>query len=212
MKELTKTRRLTIASIVFILILIMGFVTFRKPAFVYNLSPEQSLRELNKPTNVVSPEDMMQSVNAKENSAILIDLRNPYQYNRGTLDKAINIPVSDILDEDVISMLDDLQNKGKTVILFAGDQQEANAPWMILNQLGYSNMKVLMGGFNYLSSLKNNQSDTIKATYQTEIPDFDYAALIEQISGGKIKEPQNPQPEAIIPVQRTKRTATAGGC
>jgi len=212
MKELTKTRRLSIATILFILILVVGFITFQKPDFEYKITPEESLSELNNPNNEIAPEAMKKLISNDENSTVLIDLRNPYQYNRGTLEDAINIPVSDILDKDIIAMFDDLQNKGTTVILFATDQQEANAPWMVLRQLGYKNMKVLMGGYNYSAKLKKGGEVSSKTTYLAEKPVMDFASFIENISGSKIKETMANQPEQIITIPRQKKTTTAGGC
>ncbi len=39
-----------------------------------------------------------------------------------------------------------------TVILIAETQSEANGPWMLLKQLGYNNLKVMLGGWNYYAN------------------------------------------------------------
>ena len=59
MKELTKTRRLTISTIVFVFILVIGFLTFRTPNLVYELSPESTIEELFNVENEMIPDEMM---------------------------------------------------------------------------------------------------------------------------------------------------------
>ncbi|MCB2219654.1 MAG: rhodanese-like domain-containing protein [Bacteroidetes bacterium] len=212
MKELTKTRRLTIASVIFVFILVIGFVTFRSPDFVYKLSTKATLEELTNPANIVSPVEAREMINGTKSGAVMIDLRNTYDYNKGTLFGAINIPVSDIMEKEVIEMFDDWQMQSKTVILFAEDQQAANAPWMILRQLGYSNMKVLSGGYAIaMDQYTNGIIDSTDYQYNGERPVMDFAGFIQKMSGGEVVKP-NPGPAQIEPIKRKKKSVTAGGC
>ena len=37
-------------------------------------------------------------------------------------------------------------------ILYGKDQLETNSPWMLLCQLGFDNIKVLFGGYDYMAN------------------------------------------------------------
>ena len=109
-------------------------------------------------------------------------------------------------------MFDDYKNKDITVILFGDDQQEANAPWMILSQLGYTNLKVLEGGYHYFAKLKGKGQHDVNPQYKAEEPAMDFAAFVKDMSGGKKIGNISSQPEQIIAIPRQKKSATAGGC
>lgn len=213
MIELTKTRRLTFASAVFIIILVIGFITFRTPEYVYKLTPEETIIEMFNPENEYNPDELMKLMAQGDSSNVLIDLRNAYEYNRGTIGNAINIPVSDILDKDVISMFDNLQNDNSSIILFAINEREAYAPWMILRQLGYTNMKVLMGGYSYIAKVAVSYDDTIASSnYIAEKPVMNFGEFIENSSADQPKKIEQIQPAIELPVTPKKRAAAAGGC
>ncbi len=212
MKELTKTRRLIIASVIFILILIVGFITFKTPEYVYTVSPEEALQITTSPEYVISPDEFKALSGTRSSEIVLVDLRSPYEYNKGSLDAAINIPVSDILDRDINDMFKGWQQESKTVVLFAASQQAANAPWMVLSQLGFANMKVLEGGYAYLNDHDSNQGAVAsKQAWKAEEPALDYAKFIEDVAGGEVVAPQT-EPNQIITVRRNKKSVTAGGC
>ena len=99
MIELTKTRRLTVATIVFVLIILVGLITFRRPDHKYTITSQEMLTIVNAPDNFIQLNDINNS------ALVLVDLRQAYDFNKGTIGDAINIPVSDILDKEVINML-----------------------------------------------------------------------------------------------------------
>ena len=131
MKELTKTRRLTISSIVFVLVLVFGFLTFRSPNLVYELSPDISIEDLYNIENEMIPDEMMDILAYGDSNSVLIDVRDPYEYDKGYLGEAINIPVSDILEEESIIFFQEMKEDSVIVILYAKDQLDANGPWLL---------------------------------------------------------------------------------
>ncbi|MCB0806923.1 MAG: hypothetical protein KDC05_14085 [Bacteroidales bacterium] len=207
MKELTKTRRLIIVSIIFVFVLVIGLITFRKPEYKYQVSVEAMLQEVNNPEFVLAPETLKNIDNI-----ILVDLRNTYSFNKGTLDDAINIPVSDILLKENTAMFDEWEKQGTIVVLFAEDQRAANAPWMLLRQMGYSNMRVLAGGYSFVTATTEDiKVEALKSMLSAEKPALDFAEFMEETSGGESIKTQT-EPVNVIPIQRTKKTVTAGGC
>ncbi|HRX97407.1 MAG TPA: rhodanese-like domain-containing protein [Bacteroidales bacterium] len=204
MIELTKTRRLTVATIIFVLIILVGLITFRRPDHKYTITSQEMLTIVNAPDNFIQLNDINNS------ALVLVDLRQAYDFNKGTIGDAINIPVSDILDKEVINMLIDWQKESKTVVIFSDNLQSATAPWMLWRQMGYDNIKLLSGGFcKYISSRSGIEGAT--GDNMTEKPALDYGEFIKNASGGQEVVTPNSTIQ-ISPIKRTKKSAAAGGC
>jgi len=214
MKELTKTRRLTISILVFVFILVIGFLTFRTPKLVYQLAPEASLEELYNYENEMIPDEIMDILAYGDSNSILIDVRDPYEYNKGYLGEALNIPVSEILMEESISFFEEMKKDSAIVILYGDDQLEANGPWMLLHQLGFDNIKILLGGYDYMTNEEVDYYNMPEIPlYFVEEPQINFAEFIENASlnAGQIDE-QSEEPKQIIPVKRKKKVVAEGGC
>jgi rhodanese-related sulfurtransferase len=204
MIELTKTRRLSFATILFILMIVIGFLTFSQPEHKYALSTKDMLTQLNNPENSIQAGELTNS------DLLFVDLRQTYDFHKGTIINAINVPVSDILNKDVIAMFDEWEKESKTVVLFSDDQQSTSAPWMLIKQLGYNNFKVLAGGYNHLKQIQSGNSQKFQV-YKPEQPTLDYAKFIKESSGGEVIVPKT-EPTKLLPERRKKKTVTEGGC
>lgn len=214
MKELTNTRRLTLAILVFVLILVVGFLTFQKPEFQYILGSQEILQELSNEENEITPDFINDIIVKNDPSYVFIDLRNPFEYNRGYIGEAINIPVSEILADASISLFDEMKENSITPVLYGKDQMEANGPWMLLTQLGYNNVKILLGGYNYFSQNENSiENNSEMPDYQVEIPVSNFAETLRNSTFSNDKTSKNKNgAKQIIPVKRKNKTKTAGGC
>jgi rhodanese-related sulfurtransferase len=212
MAELIRTRRLTIASIFFVLIIIIGFLTFKTPAFNYKLSVQQTVEELLSPENIIYPEEAKQIISSGNSHYVFVDLRNPYEYSVGHPENALNIPVSDITGGENISFFKDMKERQITVILFGNDLHEANKPWMWLRQIGFDNTKMLYGGYIYL--LNSGSVNVVMQSYAVEKQDFDYSIFQKGNSSSSVASPiiNKEKKNQLDTVKREKKTATMGGC
>lgn len=67
-----------------------------------------------------------------------------------------------------------------TVILYGKDQLEAYRTWMLLRQLGFDNVIVLLGGYDYMADEDINYYDMHEIPlYLVEEPLINYAKFIE---------------------------------
>jgi rhodanese-related sulfurtransferase len=214
MKELSRTRRLTIAMMIFVLIIILGFITLKPPKYEYKLSTDQILEELKNEDEFVSPVQLAKDMSSDQSPIVLVDIRSPYDYDMGHLKNAVNIPVSEILSKESISFFEEAKNQDAQVVLYGSDQLQANGPWMFLMQIGYHNIKLLLGGYNYYVNQSGSQPEpSEKSAYAIEEPDLDFSEFMEKRSSGFIgTKTTKEQPAQIIPVKRNKKSATAGGC
>lgn len=213
MKELKRTRRLTIAAILFVLVIIIGFITLNKPDFTYKLSTQLLVEELYNLDNEVLPDDIMDILAYGDSTMVLIDIRDPYAYQMGFLGEAINIPVSDIMRKESIAFFDEMQADSISVVIYANNQLEANGTWMMLKQLGYSNVKILLGGYSYLTNEDIDYYDMPEIPeYFVEEPAFIFSEVIANINSGQNIEAESTEPQTIKPIKRKKKAVAEGGC
>ncbi|MFH4965202.1 rhodanese-like domain-containing protein [Gaetbulibacter sp. M235] len=203
MKELEKVKRISIASTLFILAVLIGVLTFERPKNMYAMNTKTALEKLNTNDYVVSLKDITLE-------AILIDIRSQYEYDKGHLENAINISVPDILSEENQGLFMELKDSNKTVVLYGKSPQEANIPFMLLYQLGFDNIKLLSVDNNYLQNkLVTNQSDIEK-------PVADIKAFIdESVKNSNVSniETEKPEPvKKVVTVQKKKKKVAEGGC
>ena len=158
------------------------------------------------------PDEAMENIAYEDSNFILVDLRNPYEYNKGFLNNAINIPVSDILNTESIEFFKQMEKDSIIVVFYGNNQREANGPWMLLKQLGFNYTKVLLGGYNYLADEDIDYYDLPEIpAYFVEEPIMDFAAFIEE--AGNVPEVETEEEQKIIqPVKRKKKIVAEGGC
>lgn len=208
MKELEKTKRISIATTLFILAVLIGFLTYERPKNTYTLNTKSTLKELTTTDYFIS----LDIINDK--NLALIDIRSQYEYEKGHLENAINIASSDIFDEENQSILNELKDSNKTAVIYGGSTEEANIPFLILYQLGYNNIKLLPVTLSY------SQNKLITTPSNVEKQQQDIKFFIEEsIKNSK----QTPEPAVVKPVvqpvkkpvileEKKKKRAPEGGC
>lgn len=214
MKELTRTKRLQIATLIFILIIALGFITLKKPKYEFQISPQQMGAIIADKTYDVYPDPSMKTMNFNDAGMIMVDVRYPSDYAQKHLGPAINIPVSDILLDDNIQLFKQWQADSQRVVLYSQNQLEANGPWMLLQELGYNNVYVLLGGMNCLNKMDTNSYyEEQTPSYLVEEPKFDFGAYIAglQKNNGN-KTTIQTKTKKILPIKRKKKATTEGGC
>lgn len=209
--EINPKKTIVALSIFFIVILI-GFITLKKPWIAYKQSPDETLSMILEKGNYIHPYELVEFIEGTDERTILIDIRDKFAFSKAHIPGAINISAYDLTKKKEIMHLENLRNNGFTVILYGKNQLQANGPWMLFRQIGFSNIKVLAGGYDYYQIHKNNLKDTKNDTsYIQEIADFDYAEL----SGKENSDENNPEitTNKTIKVRRKKKqSAVSGGC
>ena len=213
MKELNRTNRLTIATILIILVFIVGFLTLKTPTITYTLSPQQMITQLTDNTGQVTPDEMKKIMDSKDPSWVIVDIRNPYEYQKGHIESAYNVPAIDLFENENLDFFKELLNDSKKVVIYGANQLEANGPWMLLRETGFSNANILLGGYDFMfrkpaEGSENNEENS----YQVEEPAYDFAARIKEMGNNPDfgKASKTKQPEIIMPVKRTRKVE--GGC
>lgn len=203
MKELEKTKRISISTVLFILVIIIGVLTFKMPTNVYKKSNVETLALLKTEDYLVANTDIDHS------NSVLVDIRDKFDYSINHLENAVNIPTSDILNESSISLFDELRDVGKTVVLYGKNPNEANSAFILLYQLGYENIKIL----NSTTQLVDNEFQV--KDYDLEKPIANYLDIFKKVEPEEptvVKKAAPKPPKKIITVQKKKKRKPEGGC
>lgn len=137
MKELEKTQRLSIASVLVILLVLIGLISYKKPKQIYDINSKSTLEK------VISNDYFIGFDKIDTPSFVLIDIRNPNEFDRGHLENAVNIYAPELLNDANSDFFKELQMTDKTIVLYGNNPNETISPFMLLHQLGYKNCKIL---------------------------------------------------------------------
>ncbi|MDO9595634.1 MAG: rhodanese-like domain-containing protein [Lutibacter sp.] len=204
MKELEKTKRISIAAVLFILAVIIGLLTYKRPKNTYAINTKSTLEKL-------TSENYLVALNELNNpDYVLIDIRNQYDFDKGHLENAINVYAAEILSEDNIKVFEELKENNKTAVLYGNNPQEPNAPFLILYQLGYENIKLLAIENSYLQNKLITKNSEIEKS-ETDVTAFINESIKKANTAPIVKVVVAP-PKKVITVEKKKKAPAEGGC
>ncbi len=175
--------------------------------------PEELVYALNQEGRYITTDEVAKMIMEKDPSLLLIDIRSPQEYEKFTLEGAMNIPADslmspanrDYLDQDVY-----------TTALFSNGSSAADEAWLMLKSYGYEGNKVMKGGLNewYRTILKpikpSNEELNAKLERQYLFRKgaqiyFTGAQVIGNAAPKKAKAPSKP-------IVKRKKKEVSGGC
>lgn len=204
MKELEKTKRISIAATLFILAVIIGLLTYKRPKNIYAINTKDTLEKITSENYYITLEEL------KSPDYVLIDIRNQYEFEKGHLENAINIYAAEILSEDNSKVFDELKESKKTAVLYGNNPQEVNAPFLILYQLGYNNIKLLAIENSYLQNKLISKNVVIEKS-EADVTAFINESVKKSNTVETVKVVVAP-PKKVITVEKKKKAAAEGGC
>jgi len=207
MKELEKTNRISISAVLFLLVIVIALLTFKRPQNNFVTTAEKTLETLVDQNQLLSFATFKSLDTA---SYLLVDVRNNFDYSKGHAKGAINITSSQFLEKPFIDFISQTLKENTTVILYGKSPDAANNVWMLLYQLGHQNIQVLSVASSY-----QNDMFALK-TIEVEKASLDYAMDMEKakkqvIIKAKIK-PVPPPKKKVITKPKKKKRAPEGGC
>lgn len=214
MKKITFTPRMLLTTI----LLIMGVIIAAVPKNTttpYKLSAEQILDEIKSGTQYLEPEQIAQMLVEKDPYLQLIDLRPQSEFEKFNLNGAINIPIDNLLSSDYVDVFD---QDVKLNVFYSNGSSQANEAWMLLRQLGYTNIYVLRGGMNYWAETILNPTPPSGLSSNDEIARYNFRRAAGQTLGAEgldsapsasnnVKTTKVPAPKPV-----GKKKKVAGGC
>ena len=205
-------KKTLVTVIIFILIIIIGFITLKKPRFKYKLSLEQTIQLAHDSEAGFHPFELADVLSKKTTDVVLIDIRDIFSYGQGHIPGAENISAYNLSEPKNIEHLQELKNNKMTVVLYGDNQLQANGPWMWFRQVGFNNVKILLGGYDYYVAHKDALAETVEdISYMRGEPRYDYAKVAKSV--GSAEETQKAVTKKPVVVRRKKKkVVTSGGC
>ena len=212
MKKITVTPLVMLAIVFIILGLIIAAVP-KNTTKQFKLTPEKLLQEVQEGYQYMTTSEIADKIINKDPSIQLIDVRSQSDYESYHLPGAINIPISEILLDKYVDVLN--QNI-KMNILYSNSSNTANEAWMILRQLDYENNYILQGGLNYWAETIINPQKPSNMSSNEEIAKYDFckAAGASLYGANKLTTVKSDNTNKIKPkrIRKRKKKAADGGC
>ena len=203
MKELEKTKRISVAAVLFILIIIIALLSYKKPKHLYDTNTASTLERVINYDYFVTLEEI------NDPNFVLIDIRGQHDFNKGHLENAINIASSDILSDSNSEIFKDLKENGKTIVLLGTNPSEVNGPFIVLYQLGYTNLKILTVELNY----SKNRLVVNNSKVEDTVADVNAFIAASQKKAAVVpKKPKKKKAKKVVPVKKKKKMPVEGGC
>lgn len=199
------------ALILFLLVIVVGFLTMKRPLLNYEISLQQTTKILKDTSNnCFYPYQLVNVLNHKNKNVVLIDLRNKYAYGLGHIPGAKSIPAFDLTHKDNVALLKGYKKNGVSVVLYADNQLATDGAWIFFRQVGFCNVRYLLGGYDYYKAHKNNLEQTKSdESYLKGVARFDYA----KVAASKTVTSASQKSKKPVVFHRRKKVAVAaGGC
>ncbi len=204
-------KKTLIVLVAFVLLLLIGFLTMKKPLINYQLDMKESLEMLHDSNAYFHPGQLDEIIGNRDDNVVLIDLRNNFEYSRGAIPGAENISTVDLIRKENIERLRKFHEQNVTVVFYAEDQLQANGPWMLFGQLGFDHIKILLGGYDYYQKRQDDLNGLQKDdSYITGIQRHDFREAAANIL--VLEEDQNSDKPAIQITRKKKPAVASGGC
>ena len=206
MKELEKTKRISIAATLTILIVLIAVLSFERPKHLYKVNSQNTLEK------IISGDYFISLTEINNPEYVLIDVRNQFEFEKGHLENAVNIYSAEILNDENSDVFKELKENNKTAILYGSNPNEVNAPFMLLYQLGYDNIKILTIENSYV------ENKLITKVVEIEKSVADINAFIDESvkKANKVAKQKivvkKPVKRKVITVKKKKKAPAEGGC
>jgi len=210
MKELERTKRISVSAVLFLLIIVIGVLSFRKPKYVFENNTETTLNKIMEKDYILT-QDQLKTIDASQ--YVLVDVRSNFEYAKGHINNAVNISAPQAFSDENTDFLKKLKNSDKTIVIYGENPDEADSAWMLLYQLGYENVKILC-----VETIYQDNKFQVK-DYALEKPSVDYAKIMNaakksssnQKESTKVKTPKK-EPKKVTPKPKKKKRVPEGGC
>ena len=217
MKELEKTKRISIAAVLTILLVIIALLSYKRPKHLYTVNTQDTLEKVTN-TNYFMTQNEIDNTNH-----VLVDIRTSFDYDKGHLENAINISSPEILSDDNSDVFNKIKEENKTIVLYGNNPNEAITPYMVLSQLGFDNIKILTVENSYDQDklitkdvLVENAAPDVNGFIQESIKKTEEAMK-------KAKAATKPKyvapkakvvttPKKVVPKKKKKKMPVEGGC
>ena len=209
-------KQVSIKTIGVIIALTLGLILAFSPVDKnsrHELDVNKIANEIIQRSDHITAEQLGHLIIDKDPDYQLIDLRDETEFEKFHIQSALNIPLQKLFLEENIELID----PEKLVVLYTNGGTHAAQAWILLQQQGFTNTTVLLGGLNYWVDVYSNPTPPEGVYADSEIFNYQFRVSAGNYLMGNLKaegaETESPQPAKIkIPRRKKKAKAADEGC
>lgn len=197
------------------LILALGLLILPGRKNLQELKPRQLLSEINDQTRFLTTDQVAKAIIDKDPFYVFIDVRKATEFQQFSLDRAINIPLAEILQPNNIS---ELEKGNRRLVFFCNGDILSEQAWFLLRRKGMKNIFVMKGGLNlWFTTIINpikpvsTASDADFRQYQTRLAASQFFTGAGAVTVGQTTSETNAKTKVKLQSAPKKKSAE-GGC
>lgn len=209
-------KNLTLKQIGVILFITLGAILAFSPiqnGTSHDFDPAKLANEINARNDHITAEQLGHLIIDKDPDYQLIDLRSSEEYEKFHIKSSMNIPLESLFAKDNLDFID----PEKLVVLYTNGGTHAAQAWVMLQQMGYTNTTVLLGGLNYWVDVYSNPTppeniyaDSEIFNYQFKVSAGNYLMGNQQATNNQPQE--TTAPKISFPKRKKKAKSADEGC
>ncbi len=212
MKELEKTKRISVAAVLTILVVLIALLSYKRPKHLYTVNTHDTLEK------IINANYFMAQNEIDITNHVLVDIRTQFEYDKGHLDKAINVSSPEFLSDENSKLFEKFKEENKTIVMYGNNPNEAITSYMLLSQLGFDNIKIL----TVENSYDQNKLITKNVVVESAAPDVNafiqesVKKTAEAMKKANVVVKSKPKvvsaPKKVVTVKKKKKMPVEGGC
>ena len=214
-KKILVKRRYQLLALILI-ILAGGLLVLPKQQKHEGIVPELFVKNMLSTERYINTDILADRMVNQDPVLLLIDTRTTEAFEKYSLPNAINIPLSQIFNEELNPYLDqDVYD----VVLFSNDNFTAEEAWLIGNRMGYQRLYVLDGGLNaWFETIiepelpKETMSREAFELYAFRKAAGKYFGVANDTVEIKTEVKKVPTPKKVVTKPKKKKKMPEGGC
>jgi len=198
-----------LAGIMIILGVVLAFLPEKD--YYKQIKPGELLAEINDPARYVTTDQVAEKIINQDPSIVLVDVRSVIENEKFSLPGALNIPMSEILNEEYTDMLDPAT---QDIIFFSNSDIYAEQAWIVAARYGFTNIYIMKGGLNCWveTIMKPVPPSSTASNYEIDLYEFRRGACTYFAGGNTIIQSDDSKAKPVVVKRRKKKSVAAGGC
>jgi rhodanese-related sulfurtransferase len=182
---------LLIASVVFL------FTSCQDTTSAYEYTPEEVLSQLDIDRDVLSGEELKDFQKSNKDNYTLVDLSTPSSFRLDHEEGAFNIPLTLLLEEEHIELL----NSEEVILLTGLPFAQSAGALVLLKSLGYDQVKVVSENLSSPEAAQYDFAATFKTTkekYEAEVEAGKPKPVVVEVPAKKKSITPKPKKKAVV--------------
>jgi rhodanese-related sulfurtransferase len=201
-----------LAPVVLVLAIVLAFMG--NPLTHKDVPPQQLLLLAAIGSHYYSTDQVAEMLINHDPALVLVDVRQPAEYEKWHIEEAVNIPVDSLLTPTWYNWL---TRPGQTVVFCSNDDALAQMAWLATRRLGASNTFVMKGGLNeWFNTIVNPpapgpMADKVQlALYTKRMGARQHFYNLGMV--GEATEKPKEAPKKVVKPTAVQHSAAEGGC